>query len=100
MEKPLEVSDQKATQRPADTVAGFPTASAAVAGHTESLSFLAPPNSPDSLGWLGSYRVVKLLGSGGMGLVFHAEDSQLASPWFSPSGSFASQDWDSGGTTT
>jgi predicted Ser/Thr protein kinase len=39
--------------------------------------FLAPPQAPGEIGRLGSYRVLKLLGSGGMGMVFQAEDSQL-----------------------
>lgn len=41
------------------------------------LSFLSPPLGPDELGRLGSYRLTKLLGSGGMGLVFEAEDTLL-----------------------
>jgi phosphate ABC transporter phosphate-binding protein len=43
--------------------------------------FLSPPLcSDDGIGWLAHYRVLKLLGSGGMGLVFHAEDTQLDRP--------------------
>src|SRR5262249_10102882 len=37
------------------------------------LDFLAPPQTADELGWLGGYRVRKVLGRGGMGLVFEAE---------------------------
>src|SRR5262245_24907142 len=33
------------------------------------LSFLAPPLASDELGRLGNYRVLKVLGSGGMGIV-------------------------------
>jgi len=39
--------------------------------------FLAPPQAPDELGRLGSYRVLEVIGSGGMGIVYRAEDEQL-----------------------
>jgi serine/threonine protein kinase len=39
--------------------------------------FLGPPQSPGEIGRLGNYRVLKLLGSGAMGLVFQAEDVTL-----------------------
>jgi serine/threonine protein kinase len=38
---------------------------------------LAPPQGPGEIGRLGAYRVLKLLGAGGMGVVFQAEDPSL-----------------------
>ncbi|MDB5310101.1 MAG: amiC, partial [Gemmataceae bacterium] len=41
------------------------------------LSFLHPPTEPDELGRLAQYRVLRLIGAGGMGMVFEAEDTHL-----------------------
>ncbi len=40
-------------------------------------AFLAPPESKEEIGRLGGYSVTKLLGAGGMGMVFQAEDPHL-----------------------
>jgi serine/threonine protein kinase len=49
--------------------------------HSErDLAFLDPPEFPGELGRVGQYRVVKVLGSGAMGIVFQAEDVPLKRP--------------------
>jgi WD40 repeat protein len=46
--------------------------------HDASLTdFLAPPQSDDELGRLGGFRILKVLGQGGMGVVFQGEDAKL-----------------------
>jgi hypothetical protein len=38
--------------------------------------FLSPPEAPGELGRLGGYRVLRVLGEGGMGVVFEAEEQR------------------------
>lgn len=47
------------------------------ASHPELGQILAPPQAPDELGRIAHYRVFKVLGHGGMGMVLLAEDTQL-----------------------
>lgn len=42
-----------------------------------SLDFLEPCETPGSLGRLGSYAILEIIGRGGMGIVLRAEDSKL-----------------------
>ena len=47
---------------------------------SESLDFLSPPSHPEMLGRLGRYEIERVIGSGGMGVVFKGFDTELNRP--------------------
>jgi serine/threonine protein kinase len=50
------------------------------ASYKASYTFLSPPDKPGILGRIGAYRVSEMIGEGGMGYVFLAEDKYLRRP--------------------
>jgi TPR repeat protein/tRNA A-37 threonylcarbamoyl transferase component Bud32 len=76
-------SDNEARRRARQIVGRAPSSAPTGGGDgDESLAvlptgLLSPPQVPGELGRLGGYRVLRVLGKGGMGLVFEAEDVSL-----------------------
>src|SRR5262245_9125179 len=76
---------QRLQQLPAPSAVEAPPTDAGANSNTPSESdpvrdwtaLLAPPQGPGEIGRLGNYRVLRVLGAGGMGVVFEAEDTQL-----------------------
>jgi tRNA A-37 threonylcarbamoyl transferase component Bud32 len=78
-------TNEAITQAPAQLETGLYLESTPLSGvawptsrvGSEPLSFLKPPLQGDELGRLGDFRVLQLVGQGGMGIVFRAEDTRL-----------------------
>jgi serine/threonine protein kinase/Leucine-rich repeat (LRR) protein len=65
---------------PPEHPAPRPNAAGAAPADASGFDFLAPAQGPDEIGRLAHYRVLRVLGQGGMGVVFHAEDTLLERP--------------------
>jgi hypothetical protein len=78
----VSVPSTVSRDRPQEVTAilGEPRPPAPGADAGKKYDFLAPPQGPDEIGRLASYRVLRVLGAGGMGVVFHAEDLHLRRP--------------------
>src|SRR5262245_7902656 len=71
------LSDAEGHTAIGDRAKGEATVAQSHAINPELTDFLAPPEAADELGRLGGFRILKVLGHGGMGVVFQGEDPKL-----------------------
>lgn len=70
-------TDDKATKGPDQPTLAFDGAAGADAEYDDHYKFLSPAQAAGELGRLGQFRILRVMGQGGMGVVFEAEDSSL-----------------------
>src|SRR5687767_6612327 len=71
------MSTQQPSPEPVPDTQAFTRKPSRVKYDGAAFAFLLPPVEVDEIGRLGNYRVLRLLGMGGMGIVFEAEDIAL-----------------------
>ncbi len=74
---PRETGPENTLAVPAEMTSGMPAGETVVHEREACYAFLSPPQEPNERGGLGTYRILDVLGAGGMGVVFLAHDPQL-----------------------